>query len=95
MLRIFYFIFICLIIYIPHTSIQDELISNENHHYISRQETKNPTIQDSITSLIQSITERQYQYETVYYALALNNVLPNFAKLFHERSEQKYVICLK
>jgi phage antirepressor YoqD-like protein len=45
-----------------------------------------------IESLIQWLTERQYQYEIAYYDLASNNVFPNFAKLLHERSEEKYVV---
>lgn len=84
----------CLLIYIPHTSIQDGSISVEdNDHHLSRRAapSNNNNIYP-IESLIQWLTERQYQYEIAYYALASNNVFPNFAKLFHERSEEKYVI---
>jgi hypothetical protein len=81
-----FFISICLLVFIPHTSIQDVSILKEER----RELTTNDNTQ-AIESLIQWLTEQQYQYETAYYALALNNIFPNFAKLFHERSEQKYV----
>lgn len=86
---------ICLLIYIPHTSIQDISIpikdNDDGDHHVSKRASVINNIQ-SIEKLIQWLTEQQYQYETAYYALALNNVFPNFAKLFHERSESKYEI---
>jgi len=87
MLRILFFVSVCLLISIPQTSIQDVSISIEDHH-ISRRSI----ITDDIQNFIQWLTEQQYQYETAYYALALNNIFQNFAKFFHERSEQKYVL---
>jgi len=88
MLRILFFISVCLLTYIPHTSIQDVSILIEDHpHYLSRREI---TANQNIENLIQWLTEKQYQYEIAYYALALNNVFSNFAKFFHERSEEKY-----
>jgi hypothetical protein len=87
MLRILFFMSICLLISIPHTSMQDV---EDDHHHLLRRAIKSNNIQ-SIENLLQWLTEQQYQYEIAYYALALNNVFPNFAKLFHERSEQKYV----
>ncbi|CAF3494096.1 unnamed protein product [Rotaria sp. Silwood1] len=89
MLRTLFFICVCLFVYIPHTSIQDVSIPTENHQQSLRGTvTTNNT--EAIENLIRWLTEQQYQYEIAYYALALNNVFPNFAKLFHERSEQKY-----
>jgi hypothetical protein len=79
---------VCLVISIPQTSIQDVSISIEEDHHISRRSI----ISDDIESFIQWLTEQQYQYETAYYALALNNIFQNFAKFFHERSEEKYVL---
>jgi hypothetical protein len=82
---------ICLLIYIPHTSIQDISIQiDDDDHHVSKRAITNKDIQP-IERLIQWLTEQQYQYETAYYALALNNVFPNFAKFFHERSESKFV----
>jgi hypothetical protein len=91
MLRILFFTSVCLLVYIPHTSIQDVSIPIENHHRSSRQATIKTSKTDGIEHLIRLLTEQQYQYETAYYALTLNNVFPNFARSFHERSEQKYV----
>jgi hypothetical protein len=82
---------ICLLIYIPHTSIQDiSTPIDDGDHHVSKRAITNKDIQP-IERLIQWLTEQQYQYETAYYALALNNVFPNFAKFFHERSESKFV----
>ncbi len=92
MRQMLFYIFFCLFIYIPHTSIQDESIPIETHdHHQSRRATTITNNVEAIEYLLMTLTEQQYQYETAYYALALNNVFPNFAKLFHERSEQKYV----
>ncbi len=92
MLRMLFFMSICLLIYIPHTSIQDISIpiDDNDHHHISKRAITANNIQP-IERLIQWLTEQQYQYETAYYALTLNNIFPNFAKLFHERSESKFV----
>lgn len=92
MLRMLFFLSICLVIYIPHTSIQDESLSSveEQSHHVSRRSIKTDSIIHDIESLIQWLTEKQYQYEVAYYTLALNNVFQNFAQVFHERSEQKY-----
>ena len=90
MLRMLYFTIVCLVVYIPHTSIQDVSVPVESQHQLLRRETPAGNT-DSIEHLILWLSELQYQYEIAYYALALNNVFPNFAKLFHERSEQKYV----
>lgn len=88
-----FFLSICLLIYIPHTSIQDESIPIEDQpHHLSRRAIKINSITNDIENLIQWLTEKQYQYETAYYILALNNVFQNFAKFFHERSEQKYFV---
>jgi hypothetical protein len=86
-----YFILVCLIVYIPHTSIQDELIPKETLRHSSRRAITTVDT-NSIESLIKWLTEKQYQYEAASYALTLKNVFPNFAKLFHERSEDKYVL---
>ncbi len=83
MLRLLFFMSVCLLISIPQTSIQDVSTPIEDYHI---------SITDDIESFIQWLTEQQYQYEIAYYALALNNIFPNFAKYFHERSEQKYVL---
>ena len=85
-----YFLSICLLIYIPHTSIQDISVPIDEHHTLKR--TLTTTNAQPIGKLLQWLTEQQYYYETAYYALALNNVFPNFAKLFHERSESKWVV---
>ena len=92
MLRILFFMWICLLISIPQTSIQDVSIpvDDHEHHHVSKRATASRNIHP-IERLIQWLTEQHYQYETAYYALALNNVLPNFAKFFHERSESKFV----
>ncbi|CAF0875264.1 unnamed protein product [Rotaria sp. Silwood1] len=93
MLRTLFFICVCLFVYIPHTSIQDVSIPTENHQQSLRGTvTTNNT--EAIENLIRWLTEQQYQYEIAYYALALNNVFPNFAKLFHERSEQNQILNL-
>ncbi len=91
MLRILFFLSICLLIYIPHTSIQDISVPNNDDHHILKRAITTSTTQ-SIGKLIQWLTEQQYYYETAYYALALNNIFPNFAKMFHERSESKLVV---
>ncbi|CAF3919865.1 unnamed protein product [Rotaria sp. Silwood2] len=89
MLRMLFFICVCLLVYIPHTSIQDVSIPTKTHQYPLRR-TVTPNNTEAIENLIRWLTEQQYQYEIAYYALRLNNVFPNFAKLFHERSEQKF-----
>ncbi|CAF1581947.1 unnamed protein product, partial [Adineta steineri] len=89
MFRMLFFIIVGVLVCIPHTSIQDVSVPTENQHqYVRRASAVNKA--DSIQTLIVTLSEQQYQYETAYYALTLNNVFPNFAKLFHERSEQKY-----
>src|SRR5689334_13466494 len=91
MLRTLFFICVCLLVYIPHTSIQNVSKSIENPQLpLGRPIAPNTT--EAIEHLIRWLTEQQYQYEIAYYALTLNNVFPNFAKLFHEQSEQKYVL---
>ncbi|CAF0974767.1 unnamed protein product [Rotaria sordida] len=89
MLRMLFFICVCLLVYIPHTSIQDVSISKDNvQPSLPRTTPSNTT--ETIEQLIRWLTEQQYQYEIAYYALTLTNVFPNFAKIFHEQSEQKY-----
>lgn len=80
------FLLAALLISIPQTSIQDVSASIDNHR---QQRTTVINQIDAIESLLQWLAEQQFQYETAHYALALNNVLPNFAKVFHERGEQK------
>ena len=91
----FVFIFIGLLVCIPHTSIQDVSVSisdryqHQQHPLSKREVLKRDT--DAIEHLIRWLTEQQYRYEIASYALTLNNLLPNFARQFHERSEEKYV----
>lgn len=92
MLRMLFFVCFCLIVYIPHTSIQDDVSASIKNHQLPVQQSITTGNTDVIEHLILWLTEQQYQYETAYYALTLHNVFPNFAKLFHERSEQKYVL---
>ncbi|UJR38362.1 hypothetical protein I4U23_031032 [Adineta vaga] len=88
MLRVLFFIFVSFLVYIPHTSIQDVAKPWKDHHR-SRRDAQ-PPVNDSRNKLIMALTEHQHQYETAFYALALDKTFPNFAQLFHERSEQKY-----
>lgn len=79
------FMFICLLISIPCTSMQDELIPSIDQR---RPKSTMPVVHP-MEKLLQYLTEQQYQYETAFYALAMKNVFPNFAQFFHERSESK------
>lgn len=79
--------FICLLISIPHTSIQDESMPILDQ----RRPKSTMRIAHPIEKLLQYLTEQQYQYETAFYALAVKNIFPNFAQFFHERSESKFV----
>ena len=94
MLRMLFFMSIYLFISISHTSIQDVSIpiNNPKHNILSKSKiiSNNKNVHP-IEKYIQWLSEQQHQYETAYYGLALNNMFPNFAKLFHERSESKYV----
>ena len=89
MLRMLFFVSVCLLVHIPHTSIQDVSMQKENRRHLAQQSRVTNNV-DSIENLIRWLTEQQYQYEIAHYSLVLNNIFPNFAKLFHERSEQKY-----
>lgn len=93
MLRILFFVSICLLISVPKTSIQDVSVPVDDHQHpqVSKRAAAASKNIHPMERLIQWLTEQQYQYETAYYALALNNVFPNFAKFFHERSESKFV----
>ena len=88
MLRALLLTIICVCVYIPHTSVQDELKPTVKKSIPSRPDV---SIRETgpIESLIHILTRQQYQYEVASYALKLNNVLPNFANFFHERSEEK------
>ena len=91
MFRMLFFMSICLLLSIPQTSIQDESIPVNEYQRAKPSGRSRPTkTAHPMERFLQLLTEQQYKYETAYYALALKNVFPNFAKYFHEQSESKY-----
>ena len=92
MLRMLFFMSVCLLISIPHTSIQDESIStNEYQRPKPTGRSRTGKSANPMEKFLQLLTEQQYKYETASYALTLKNIFPNFAKYFHEQSESKFV----
>lgn len=69
---------IWILVSIPQSSVQLELKS-----------TFSTETNSQIESLIEILVRKQFRYETASYALTFHNVLPNFAKYFHELAEEK------
>ena len=88
MFRPFFLTLICFLLYIPETFNQDGVEKVDS----TPARTKGPSSDGKIAkmkALVEILTSEQYRYETASFALTLHNILPNFAKYFHELGEEK------